>query len=50
VLDDIFAFISPVMLGDGVRPFDSPGGTNVKLERLSATETPGATNLWLRVV
>lgn len=50
VLDEIFVCIAPVMLGDGVRLLDSPGGTNVKLERLSVTEAPRATNLWLRVV
>ena len=42
--------IAPVLLGDGVRLFDHPGGTNVKLERISLTRAPGATNLWLRVV
>jgi len=50
VLDEIFLCIAPVLLGDGVRMFDYPGGTNVKLERLSLTSAPGATNLWLRVV
>jgi dihydrofolate reductase len=50
VLDEIFVCIAPVLLGDGVRLFDRPGGTNVRLERLSVTEAPGATNLWLRVV
>jgi dihydrofolate reductase len=50
VLDEILAIIVPVMLGDGVRLFDQPGGANVKLERISLTEVPHATNLWLRVV
>jgi dihydrofolate reductase len=50
VLDEIFVCIAPVLLGDGVRLFDRPGGTNVKLERISLTHAPGATNLWLRVV
>jgi dihydrofolate reductase len=49
VLDEILVCIAPVLLGDGVRLFDRPGGTNVKLERLSVTEAPHATNLWLRV-
>jgi hypothetical protein len=39
-----------VLLGDGVRFFDHPGGANVRLERLSLSEAPGATNVWLRVV
>ncbi|MEU8244766.1 dihydrofolate reductase family protein [Nonomuraea sp. NPDC048916] len=50
VLDEIFVCVAPVLLGDGVRLFDRPGGTNVKLERLSLTHAPKATNLWLRVV
>ena len=50
VLDEIFVCIAPVLLGDGVRLFDRPGGTNVTLERLSVTHAPQATNLWLRVV
>jgi len=50
VLDEIFVCIAPVLLGDGVRLFDRPGGTEVTLERLGLTEAPGATNLVLRVV
>jgi dihydrofolate reductase len=50
VLDEILVCIAPVLLGDGVRLFDRPGGTNVKLERISLTHAPLATNLWLRVV
>ncbi|MGN9840404.1 dihydrofolate reductase family protein [Nonomuraea sp. H19] len=49
VLDEILVIIAPVLLGDGVRLFDQPGGTNVKLERVSLTHAPHATNLWLRV-
>jgi dihydrofolate reductase len=49
-LDEILVFIMPVLLGDGVRLFDWPGGMNVKLERLSLSEAPRASNLWLRVV
>jgi dihydrofolate reductase len=50
VLDEILVCIAPVLLGDGVRLFDRPGGTNVKLERLSLSQAPLATNLWLRVI
>jgi dihydrofolate reductase len=50
VLDEILVLIAPVLLGDGVRLFEHPGGTSVKLERLSLTPAPQATNLWLRVV
>jgi dihydrofolate reductase len=49
-IDEIFVCIAPVLLGDGVRLFDHPGGSNVKLERLSISQAPHATNLWLRVV
>lgn len=50
VLDEVLLAIAPVMLGDGVRVFDFAGGTNVRLEPISVTEAPQATNLWLRVV
>jgi dihydrofolate reductase len=50
LLDEILVCIAPVMLGDGVRLFDHPGGTNVKLERIGLTSAPLATNVWLRVV
>ena len=50
VLDEILVLIAPVMLGDGVRLFDHPGGTSVKLERISLTQAPLASNLWFRVL
>ncbi len=50
VLDEILTIVAPVLLGDGVRLFDHPGGTNVKLERRSLTSAPLATNAWFRVV
>jgi dihydrofolate reductase len=49
-LDEVLLCIAPVMIGDGVRLFDFPGGTNVKLERIGVSEAPQATNLWLRVL
>jgi dihydrofolate reductase len=49
-LDEILVSIVPVMLGDGTRLFDRPGGPSVRLERLSLTEAAQATNLWLRVI
>ncbi|MEU7859982.1 hypothetical protein [Nonomuraea sp. NPDC049141] len=49
MLDEVLVFIAPVLLGDGVRLFDRPGGTNVKLERLSLAGAPQSTNLWFRV-
>ena len=49
-LDEIMVSIAPVLLGDGVRLFDLPGGTNVKLERRSLSHGAQVTNLWFRVV
>jgi dihydrofolate reductase len=49
-LDEILVCVAPVMLGDGVRLFDRPGGDNVKLERVSVSTAPLSTNVWLRVV
>lgn len=45
LLDEILLFVAPVLLGDGVRVFEHPGGTDVALERL-----PGQTEHWYRVV
>lgn len=50
VLDEILVLVAPVLLGDGVRLFDQPGGTKVKLERVSVSAAPTVTNLWLRVM
>jgi dihydrofolate reductase len=49
-LDEILVHLVPLLLGDGVRLFEHPGGSTVKLERIGLTDTPTATNLWLRVV
>ena len=43
-LDEILVLVAPVLLGDGVRLFERPGGTEVRLEPISET------NLWFRVV
>ena len=45
LLDEILMLVAPVLLGDGVRVFDHPGGTKVRLEQL-----PDAGALWYRVV
>jgi dihydrofolate reductase len=50
VLDEILVFLAPVLLGDGVRLLDQPGGTNVRLERLSLSQAPLATGVWFRVL
>lgn len=50
VLDEILVIIAPVLLGDGVRLFDHPGGADVRLARVSMSGVPHGTNLWFRVV
>jgi len=49
-VDEILVLIAPVLLGDGVRLLDHPGGTNIRLERIHLSDTPHATNLWYRVL
>ncbi|ONI70803.1 deaminase [Actinosynnema sp. ALI-1.44] len=49
-LDEVLTMIAPVMLGDGVRVFDHPGGAHVRLERFSVSHAEHATNLWYRVL
>jgi dihydrofolate reductase len=48
-LDEVLTFILPVLLGDGVRLFDHPGGTHVRLERIDLGAAPLATHIWFRV-
>jgi dihydrofolate reductase len=50
LLDEILVFVVPVLLGDGVRLFDQPGGAEVRLEQLSVSQLPHTTGLWLRVL
>jgi dihydrofolate reductase len=49
LLDEILVHLAPVLLGDGVRLFSHPGGTNVVLDRIRATPSPSVTDLWFRV-
>lgn len=49
-LDEVLAIIAPVLLGDGTRLFQHPGGRQVPLERLSVETVPHATNVWMRVI
>jgi dihydrofolate reductase len=48
-LDEILVHIVPVLVGDGTRLFDHPGGTRVGLERINVTSSPRMTDLWFRV-
>jgi dihydrofolate reductase len=36
-LDTVLVVVSPVLLGDGTRLLDLPGGTNVRLQPLNVT-------------
>jgi len=49
-LDEVLAIIAPVLLGDGTRLFQHPGGSRVRLERISVETVPLATNVWMRVL
>lgn len=49
-LDEVLVCVAPVLLGDGVRLFEHPGGTRVRLERIGLSSTPQVTNIWLRVL
>ena len=49
-LDEVLVFIAPVLLGDGVRLFEHPGGTHVRLERIGYGTAPLATHVWFRVI
>jgi dihydrofolate reductase len=48
-LDEILMAVAPVLLGDGVRMFEHPGGAEVRLEPISVEPEPSASNLWFRV-
>lgn len=50
VLDEILVCIAPVLLGDGTRLFEHPGGTNVRLDRIALSELPHATVERFRVL
>jgi dihydrofolate reductase len=50
VLDEVAVSVMPVLLGEGTRLFDHPGGKTVRLEPMNVPHTPQVTNLWYRVV
>ncbi|MGW4062748.1 dihydrofolate reductase family protein [Amycolatopsis sp. NPDC004747] len=49
LLDEVLVHVAPVLLGDGVRLFDHPGGTRVRLEPLELSHAGPVANLWYRV-
>ena len=46
LLDEILVLVAPVLLGDGTRLFEHPGGTDVRLEPI---DSQPAGVLWFRV-
>jgi dihydrofolate reductase len=50
LVDEILVHLAPVLLGDGVRLFESPGRERVDLERVSVTQAGQVTNLRFRVL
>ncbi len=48
VLDEVLVLIAPVLLGDGVRIFDQPGGARIVLEPIHPGSS-GPLSLWFRV-
>jgi dihydrofolate reductase len=50
-LDELLVFIAPVLLGDGTRLFERPGGADVRLERIAVdARAEKATMIRLRVL
>ncbi len=49
LLDEVLVHIAPVLLGDGVRLFDRPGGAPVRLEALELSHAGPVSNAWYRV-
>jgi len=49
-VDEIFVHVTPYLLGDGVRLFDSFEGEGITLEKLEMVDGPLATHLRYRVV
>jgi dihydrofolate reductase len=48
LLDEIDLHIAPVLLGDGIRLYDNPGGTPVRLDRVGADDPTAAVNVRYR--
>jgi dihydrofolate reductase len=49
LLDEVLVHVAPILLGDGVRLFDHPGGTRVRLEPVELSSTGPIGNFWYRV-
>ncbi|MEV4058156.1 dihydrofolate reductase family protein [Amycolatopsis sp. NPDC049688] len=49
LLDEVLVHVAPVLLGDGVRLFDHPGGTLVRLEPVELSHAGPIANVRYRV-
>ncbi len=49
LLDEILVLVAPVLLGDGTRLFDWPGGHSVDLVPRHVSDASGVVNLWYDV-
>ncbi|MDX6669490.1 MAG: hypothetical protein QOK04_2870 [Solirubrobacteraceae bacterium] len=50
LLDEIVIQVAPVLLGDGVRAFERPGGQQIRLDKARVAESGDLTDLWFRVL
>ncbi|MGN9759149.1 dihydrofolate reductase family protein [Streptomyces sp. SD31] len=50
LIDEIDLHIAPVLLGDGIRLFDNPGGSPLRLELLNGDDRSAAVNVRYRPV
>jgi len=50
LLDEMQIHLIPVLLGNGVRPFEDLGPERIELRRISSIETPSATHFRFEVV
>ena len=48
LIDEIDLHIAPVLLGDGIRLFDNPGGAPLRLELLNGGDRTAAVNVRYR--
>jgi riboflavin biosynthesis pyrimidine reductase len=48
-VDEIVVHVAPVLLGDGTRLFDRPGGRQVRLEKVRVAESGALTDLRYRI-
>jgi dihydrofolate reductase len=49
LLDEVLVHVAPILLGDGVRLFDHPGGTRIRLDPLELSHAGSIGNFRYRV-